>query len=380
MERQGLLRNKEQWKTLGSGYEGDTFAYNGSVIKVFKPGRSPLRNCIPDISPKMQWPPEIPVSLLLGGLQDPSDYAPTIPVQSNFIPVHDYFFLPTSQSSHLGEWYLVTPFLKSGTLEHLAKRLRQDDHPMTPDELDIQFRPSFDRLLQALYTMHVEHDLCHDDIKMDNVFVARQVQPSETTLNSSVFSGGEEAHWMIADLGNARQPSHKYHSSLLWTHDNDQHPDCRVNDVVRLVKSYMSFLQSASSAKKGAFNEPFLTAAAPWSQLYWYTVNSARLVLRGATAAQQVREMSSNAFAPSSTASDKLRAPSGTESADNKERDGDIHRFARPILEATWSGFGGSARKALMVRRELKAGMSVSEKWAKIFGTMGFLSTPSYSC
>ncbi|KUI64248.1 hypothetical protein VM1G_11028 [Cytospora mali] len=321
-ERQSLLQNRRQWKTLGSGYEGDTFAYNDSVIKVFKPGRSPLRNCVPGVSPKMQWPPELPVSLLLGGLGDQQqgqtrDHASTLSAQNGFLPVLDYFLLPPpSRNSHPGEWYLVTPLLKSGTLEHLAKRLQQQEHALSPDEVDARFRPSFNRLLRALDIMHMEHDLCHDDIKMDNIFITKQ---------------------------------------------------------------------SASTTRKGAFNDAFLTAATPWSQLYWHTINFARQALDGTAVALQVLEVSSDVFPPSTTDRDELRSQSGTGIIVDKAPDDDIHSFAMPALEATWgewlwSGLGDSARKAFVVRRELHSGMSVSEKWAKIFGTMGILPTPYKGC
>lgn len=385
-ERRYLLQNRGHWKSLGSGYEGDTFAYNGSVIKIFRPGRSPLRNCVPDVSPNIQWPPEIPVSLLLGGLRRQQDHASTGSAQSGFLPVLDYFLLPAPGNSHPGEWYLVTPFLKSGTLEHLAKRLQHGDHPLGPEEVDARFRPSFNRLLRTLDVMHTEHDLCHDDIKMDNIFITSQMVPAEATVNtSSRLAHEEDANWLIADLGNARQPSHSYHSSLLWARDNDQHADCRVNDVVRLVKSYMFFLQSASSARKDAFNEPFLTASAPWSQLYWFTINTARLALDGNAAAHRISEVSSNAFPPSTTTGEELQSQSGAESIYDRARDDSIHSLARPMLEAAWGerlwlGLGDLARKEFMVSRELHSGMSVSEKWAKIFGTMGIVPTPYKTC
>ncbi|ROV87244.1 hypothetical protein VMCG_10755 [Cytospora schulzeri] len=354
-DRQGLLQNRGKWKSLGSGYEGDTFAYNGSVIKVFKPGRSPLRNCVPDVSPNIQWPPEIPVSLLLGGLRDQQHHASSASAQNDFLPVIDYFLLPTSRNNHPGEWHLVTPFLKSGTLEHLAKRLRLQDNPLTPDEVDARFRPSFNRLLRALDTMHMEHNLCHDDIKMDNIFVTRQSSTTEATANtSSILSNGDDAHWLLADLGNARQPSHTYHSSLLWAHDNDQHADCRVNDVVRLVKSYMFFLQSASSTRNDAFNEPFLTASAPWSQLYWFTINSARQPLDGTASAQRIFEVSNNVFPPSTTTGEELHSQYEVESIYDGAQSEDTHRLATPMMKAVWgerlwSGLGEPARKAFMI-------------------------------
>lgn len=385
-ERRYLLQNRSHWKSLGSGYEGDTFTYNGSVIKVFRPGRSPLRNCVPDVLPMIQWPPEIPVSLLLGGFRHQQDHVSTGSAQSGFLPVLDYFLIPTSGETHPGEWYLVTPFLKSGTLEHLARRLQHDDHSLGPEEVDARFRPSFNRLLRALDLMHTEYDLCHDDIKMDNIFVTTQMASAETTVNKSSRPAHEEdATWLIADLGNARQPSHSYHSSLLWVHDNGQHPDCRVNDVVRLVKSYMLFLQSASSPRRDTFNKPFLTASAPWSQLYWFTINTALQALDGSTAAHTIFEVSSNAFPPSTITGKELKSQYGAESTYKRTQNNGIHSLARPILEVPWSerlwqDKGDSARRAFMVRRELHSGMSVSEKWAKIFGTMGILPTPHVLC
>lgn len=398
-ERQALLQNRAQWKSLGSGYEGDTFAYNSSVIKVFKPGRSPLRNCVPNVLPNTQWPPEIPVSLLLGGLRDEQyqehhhhryHMSTTALAQSDFVPVLDYFLLPTPRSSHPGEWYLVTPFLRSGTLEHLAKslRLQHQDSPLTPEDVDARFRPSFNRLLRALDAMHIEHNLCHDDIKMDNIFVTKRTSSFEIKANASstLPEELEDAHWLLADLGNARQPSHEYHSSLLWTHDNDQHVDCRVNDVVRLVKSYMFFLQSASSSRKAAFHDLFLTASAPWSQLYWFSINSAhQALLDGSAVAQSILHVSSNAFPPSTTAGEELHSQTVPLGMSDRARDDGIHMLARPNLkiawgERLWSGLGDSAHKAFMVRRELHSGMSVSEKWAKMFGTMGLFPTPHNTC
>lgn len=405
--RRRLLDSRGKWKKLGSGYEGDTFASeaSNSVIKVFRPGRSPLRNCVPGTTPELEWPPEIPASLLLGGLHDSGPRFTTaassiVPDHFDFVPVLDYFHLAATPTSQAGEWYLVTPFLHSGTLEHLAKRLRAAQPPLTPDEVDARFRPSFNRVLQTLETMHSQYELCHDDIKMDNLFVtdfassptstttARDTDTSGNLTTSSALGGTQDSHWLVADLGNARQPSHEYHSSLLWTHDNGQHADCRVNDLVRLVKTYMMFLRSAAAggpATAGAFRDSFLGASAPWSQLYWYTVNAAAQadgLLGSATAATHVQHMSTTSFAPRSELS--ANAPPGA--ADQEKRVSSegggkhsvqVQRLVRPRSSSlvhrllSWGD---------PVEAELHKGMSVSEKWAVIFGRMWILKTPSKRC
>ncbi|KAJ0103902.1 hypothetical protein J7T55_004227 [Diaporthe amygdali] len=378
--RQQLLDNRQQWKRLGSGCEGDTFSFNDSVIKFFKPRRSPLRNCMPNTASKMRWPPEIPASLILGGLSD------RLPDRIDFLPVFDYFLLPTSGSgSDTGQWHLVTPFLKSGTLEHLARRLQSQKISQTAEDIDVRYRSSFNRLLKALSTMHSQHELCHDDIKMDNIFVTDVNQSS----NQSTTPSEKNAHWLLADLGNARQPAHSYHSSLLWAHDNSQNTDCRINDVVRLVKSYVLFLQSAVMAgePRDTFNGVFLTASAPWSRLYWYTINSAYGRLNGTTAARQILAMSSGVFTPGETAT-RSELPWSSAPAMEIHADGgdDWEGSSRPRLQRSswgqwiWSGLGGSVDKAGLVRQQLRMGMKASERWAKIYGTFGVLPIPSEQC
>lgn len=387
-QRKMLLDNRGRWKKLGSGYEGDTYAFEDAVIKVFRTGRSPLRNCLPGSAPKIAWPPEIPASLLLGGLQPSQERSDVVPDQTDFVPVMDYFFIPASAAHEVGEWYLVTPFLRSGTLEHLAERLRGSGRSLTPEEVDARFRPSFDRLLQSLDHMHSNHGLCHDDIKLDNIFVTHFT--SSAADDSGIHSAQdylEDSHWVLADLGNARQPSHQYHSSLLWTHDNGQHADCRVNDVVRLVKTYVMFLQSVVAATESVrFGEAFLDGSSPWSQLYWYIINAAaaRGHLDGTMVAKHVRQISTTILAPTEAGfrttqtflAGSVPAQPGLEAGrrnQNETVQGLIR--SRPFL------FGhGVFRVSDPVRQELHQGMSVSEKWAVIFGKMGFMETPFKHC
>lgn len=365
--RQQLLNSRDQWRQLGSGCEGDTFSFNNSVIKVFKPGRSPLRNCVPNAASELRWPPEIPVSLLLGGLSDRRDAA--ISDRTDFLPVYDYFLLPTGDRTP-GQWHLVTPFVKSGTLEHLSKRLQNQSTSQTAEDVDARYRTSFNRLLKALNIMHV-HRLCHDDIKMDNIFVTDSAQPSGNTTSSP---SEKDAHWLLADLGNTRQANHSYHSSLLWAHDNGQNTDCRINDVVRLLKSYLIFLQTAAGPgdSSNAFNRAFLTASAPFSRLYWYTINSAHGHLDGATAAQQILKISTGVLAP---------VVSITNSGDD-----DWETLSQPRLKDTswsenfWPGSAGVTQEASQVADQLRTGMRASERWARIYGTLGILPIPSGQC
>lgn len=386
-QRKTLLDNRGRWKKLGAGYEGDTFAFEDAVIKVFRTGRSPLRNCLPGSAPKMAWPPEIPASLLLGGLQPSQERSGVVPDQTDFVPVLDYFFIPASAAHEVGEWYFVTPFLRSGTLEHLAERLQSSGRSLTPEGVDARFRPSFDRLLQSLDHMHSNHGLCHDDIKLDNIFV--------TDFTSSAADGSdmhsaqdnlEDSHWILADLGNARQPSHQYHSSLLWTHDNGQHADCRVNDVVRLVKTYVMFLQSVVASTEGVrFDETFLDGSSPWSQLYWYTINAAgaRGHLDGTVAAKHVHKISTTILAPTEAELATQTFPAGSVPGQLDLEAGrrNHNETVQDLIESRPFLVGHELfHMSDPTRRELHKGMSVSEKWAVIFGKMGFMKTPFKHC
>lgn len=336
---------------------------------------------MPKTESGLRWPPEVPVSLLLGGLSDQHDIA--IPDRTDFLPVYDYFFLPSGDNSP-GQWHLVTPFLKTGTLEQMARRLQTQNSPQTVADIDIRYRPSFNRLLKALSKMH-SHELCHDDIKMDNIFVTDSAQPSD---NTNSISSGKDAHWLIADLGNARQPNHSYHSSLLWAHDNGQNTDCRVNDVVRLLKSYLLFLQSAVTAGDSgdAFNKAFLDASAPWSRLYWYTINSANGHLDGARAARKILTMSTGAFAPNESFERPALPQISAQTMSIASEDEEQESLSQPKIQRaswygwTWPGSGGSIREASLVSQQLRMGMRASERWAKIYGTLGILPIPSEQC
>lgn len=383
-----VLDNQAQWKKLGSGYEGNTFTFNGTVIKVFKTDQSPLRNCVPGTAPShnLAWPPEIPVSLLLGGLADTTQLS-TTPDDAHFVPILDYFLLPTTEDEPLvGEWHLITPFLSSGTLDHLAKRLRHHEPALTTDEIDAHFRPSLHRILEALDIMHSQHDLCHDDVKLDNIFVMDYTSPPLESPGHTNYTAANEkdTHWVLGDLGNAREPTHDYHTSLLWSHDNGQHADCRVNDLRRLIKSYILFLQAAtkhSTVQRDTFVESFLTGSSPWSSLYWYTMNKDYSTLETGTA-RHIHDLSATVFSPVDAEGDMVsEGVNLAQIRDGPNRD-EIQRLAQPSLDTawfdhTWLGIDQQSRRVWSVGRELGSGLGLSERWAKIFGTMGILRTPS---
>jgi serine/threonine protein kinase len=254
-----VWRHRSKWRYLGSGYEGRIYIYGNQAIKTFKYGNSPFRNCLPGTAAKIRWPTEIPASLLLGGKLSLTN---RMMLNSKFVPVLDFFLSPDSGDS-LGEWHIVYPYFESGNLAQLATRIQKRN--MTFRDIDRLFRPSLDNLLEALDIMHTKHNICHDDIKLENLLVTNPINSTEDTS------------WLIADLGNVRQPSHPYHLSSLWT-DNDQIADCRINDATRLLKTYLSFLRQASlnlSSKKAysssleVFDAAFYGCQEPWSRLYW---------------------------------------------------------------------------------------------------------------
>jgi hypothetical protein len=118
--------------------------------------------------------------------------------------------------------------------------------------------------------MHTKRNLCHDDIKLDNVFL------------TSFSKGLVDTHWLLGDLGNARQLNHTYHTSRLWSHDNDQLADCRSNDAIHLVEVYVQFLRLGASEVPDVskddivpFDAAFFYQQEPWSRFYWAVISAA---------------------------------------------------------------------------------------------------------
>lgn len=253
--RQRLLDNRQKWRALASGFEGDTYTYEGVVVKAYRSANAPFRNCVPGLNVDLRWPTEISAALVLGGLSQQV----SVDESDSYVPVVDYFLAPVDDDEHM-KWHFVTPFMSAGHLKNLAKRLRQSDTKYSAEELDVLFRPSFERVLDALDDMHSVHDLCHDDIKPDNIFLS--------TATNGTTKDNETTHWMLADMGNVRQVHHPYHRSIIWSRNNLS--DCRANDVFRLVKSYIKFFRRAVHDEV-EFNEQFLAGETAWSRLFWAT-------------------------------------------------------------------------------------------------------------
>ncbi len=182
------------------------------------------------------WPTEMEASLLLGHRQGFDGPA--------YVPVRDYFVL--QENSDSWRWALVTPFIEAGTLETLAKSTKI--HERTPQKLDKIFRSVFEVVLRNVELLHAS-GYCHDDIKPDNIFI------TDTT------------HWLPGDLGNVRHFAHPWHSTGKIKREN-QLADYRLNDVSRLVKTYMSFQRQASGDACG-FDDAFWRGEQVWSRLYW---------------------------------------------------------------------------------------------------------------
>ncbi|KAK5173351.1 uncharacterized protein LTR77_002032 [Saxophila tyrrhenica] len=232
-------------RQLGKGSEGSAAVYldvpTGKVV-VVKTFHGILSNDIPgplipefeDFGPK--WPTEIEASLLLGnqtGVDGPA-----------YVPVRDYFILKDESTDW--HWALVTPYSEAGTLEDLAQSTKF--HERTPQKLDKIFRSVFEVVLQNVGSLHTL-GYCHDDIKPNNMLVAN------TT------------HWLLGDLGNVRDLAHPWHSTGKIKRENHW-TDCKMNDVRRLLKTYMYFLREASGAASG-FDGAFWKEEQAWSRLYW---------------------------------------------------------------------------------------------------------------
>jgi serine/threonine protein kinase len=235
------------------------FAYKNSVIKTFRPGRSPFRNCASGAKSE-KWPTEIAASLRFGG-SDHAFNAYSAVRNGNttfkgFLPVKAYF--KTSHSpTDTPKWHLVTPLLRGGNLNHLAKRLSRDTDGQSSREIDIHYRPAFEDLLSNMQRLH-DANYCHDDIKPANIFVA------------------DDTSWLLGDLGNLRHLGHPYHSSRLWL-DNKQLPDCRANDAMRMLKSYLQFVKNAAQYQT-QFEVEFFQGTEPLSRLFWTaSANAARM-------------------------------------------------------------------------------------------------------
>ncbi|OHE92751.1 hypothetical protein CORC01_11969 [Colletotrichum orchidophilum] len=346
-ERRILIDNKHQWKKLGKGREGETFTFNNTVIKVYNEETSPFRNCIQGKDGSVRrWPTEIPASLIMGGQDDGQTLLNDDRDKELFVPVKDYF-LAATEPLEPPRWHLVSPSLKSGTLKHLARKLHASDSAPSYRELDQMFRPSFESLLAALDNLHMAHDLCHDDVKLDNIFVASDHDPRM---------------WKLGDLGNAREPDHPYHYTPLWTADTSQLRDCRANDALRLTKVYFQFLR-VSSGDSDDFDEALLGGVDTLSRFYW-------VVARAPTPASAAQIWQLSAVYPPQLVGEK------TPWMTMQPAQAELSRGWAPTAAEVMFGWKGSLRSA--VKKELRVG--AKENMGRLFGLTRVLGVPVGEC
>lgn len=340
--RHDLIATRPEWKRLGGGCEGATFVHGTHVIKTFNSGKLP-RNCMPveqggfwtavgDHWEQTRWPPEIPASILLAGQEDSSKES------TGLVPVTDFFLAETEADVGV-RWHLVSRLASGGNLYNLARRLRQgiSEEPQFR-AVDEAFRPAFHSILETLRNVH-EHGLCHDDVKPDNIFI-----------------GEDDSQWYLGDLGNIRHVEHPYHGSRIWQL-NDQVPDCRANDVLRAVKTYLTLLRLAADDAT-EFDVALFEGKEPWSRLYWMA-RQADISL----SASRMQDWSQNlepALAPPHYLSKYTTTPLGM-----------WNPFA-----LLWNGKKGVFRKAA---DEVLA-MRLGEKWARVFALTDWFGVPIAPC
>jgi serine/threonine protein kinase len=299
--RDTLVAGRQDWRVLGSGWEGTIYTYGQSVIKTFNTARSPLRNCV-DRESNVRWPSEIPASLHFGSpktstLANHRNYTPLA-----FLPVQAYFQVAPSSFSP-PEWHLVTPFLPGGNLEALSKRIRSTQNATSFRELDLRYRSSFNRLLESLDSMHRE-GYCHDDVKPNNIFIDDGTVLGQQDACNTTAREGEAIisphnctmNWILGDLGNVRHVGHPYHTSRIWRENHQLH-DCRANDAVRALKTYLQFLRAAA-ADAEVFDAEFFEQREPLSVLFW-SITTKSLTM----SASQLRFLSLSEAPSSSTLS-----------------------------------------------------------------------------
>lgn len=289
------------------------------------------------------WPSELVSTILLNeGLQyfqkissQPHQYEnlglKPVPQGRDLLPLRDYFLAnPTRNTGvehpiqdHGMSWHIVTPHMPNATILDYAQNLcRSSMPPRSLADTDVTYRPTIVHLLLTLQESLHRRGLCHDDIKAKNILVQiSRPRPGEK-ISSSIYPAPQtseavglsnckagdtlcdgrfesnlaprdEAKFVLTGFANVRQQDHKFHKTKYWTASQKQWPDCRANDVRRLLKVYLSFLRGATQCDRHKREEPqqshgdsptlskfqlpfskaFFYATEPWAALYWDYIN-----------------------------------------------------------------------------------------------------------
>ena len=289
------------------------------------------------------WPSELVSTILLNeGLQyyqkissKPHQYenlaAKPVPEGRDLLPLRDYFLANPNGNTgvehpiqdHGMSWHMVTPYMPNGTILDFARNLcRSSTPPRSLADTDVAYRPALIRLLLTIQESLHLRGLCHNDIRAENILVhVSKPRPSDKKSSSiypapqtsdSLVSGNckagdascdghsesnlaqpDEVKFILAGFANVRQRDHKFHKTKYWTASQKQWPDCRANDVRRLLKVYLSFLRRAVQCDRPKQEEPqqshdgsptfsqfqlpfskaFFYATEPWAALYWDYIN-----------------------------------------------------------------------------------------------------------
>ncbi|KAI5803585.1 hypothetical protein DFH27DRAFT_610638 [Peziza echinospora] len=192
------------------------------------------------------WPTEIPGTLWFTGKRGEKIGTDDTTAERAYVEVLDYFYLKNRWVKN--NWQLVMPYYEDGTIDGLAKLIRHLG--LRPEEVDRVYRDNFLEYMDSLRRIHVE-GYCHDDIKVDNIFVSR-------THNGTT--------WLVSDIGNIREFNHAHHASY--------GTNCRVSDVENALRTYVWFLRLASGGKRSAsrqkyYDEEFYRGRKSWSWVYW---------------------------------------------------------------------------------------------------------------
>jgi hypothetical protein len=170
-----------------------------------------------------------------------------------------------------------------------------------------------------------------------------------------------------------RNLQHPYHRSRLWLVDRAQLPDCRVNDVIRLAKTYLLFIRLCMNDKAvNTFDTAFLDRDDALSNLYWMavtTLQDGKLDHLSQTATQEVLQIS------------RMLRPGISEliEADPQTPMMSTSLGKHPRILSRLFG-GSSAAVSRAVETELRYRLSLPAERARVYGLVSIMGYPQAPC